>query len=246
MDSENRGAPDLSGLGAGDDRLRLAFTHASYAHEHADVDHNERLEFLGDAVLALVVSEWLYQRFPHQSEGELTARRAALVCESSLAGVARELGLGHHLRLGRGEAAGGGRERPSILAAALEAVVGAVFLDAGLDRCRELVQAWFAGPLEAGAGPDNPKARLQEVVQETPGLELEYRVVEETGPAHDPTFYVAAYIGGQLTGSGAGKSKKAAEKNAARASLEKLQGSRAERADHGHHSPEDGGVPGPW
>jgi len=226
---------ELSGLGAGGGLLDLALTHASYAHEQGLSQHNERLEFLGDAVLALTISDALYRRFPGEPEGELTARRATLVCEASLTRVAQRLGLGPQLRLGRGEAASGGRERPSILAAALEALLGAVWLDAGPARCRELVEEWFGGQLASLEGPDNPKAQLQELVQQNPGWELEYRLVEEKGPAHAPSFEVAVYVGGRLLGTGSGKSKKAAEKSAARAGLESLLQLRAEGAHQGHH-----------
>ena len=229
MSGEGR-PKELSGMGAGASLLDLALTHASYAHEHGLSEHNERLEFLGDAVLALIISDALYRRFPGEPEGELTARRAALVCASSLTRVAQRLGLGQKLRLGRGEATSGGRERPSILAAALEALLGAVWLDEGLARCQELVEDWFGGQLDSAEGPDNPKAQLQELVQQHPGWELEYRLVEEKGPPHAPTFAIAVYVGGRQLGSGSGKSKKAAEKSAARASLEALARSRAEGA----------------
>ncbi len=202
--------------------LQVAFTHTSYAHEHPGAEDNERLEFLGDAVLELVVSEALYRRYPGLSEGELTARRAAVVCEDSLAATARELGLGPRLRLGRGEAGSGGGERPSILASALEAVLGAVYLDCGLDRCRELVEDWFGRVLDGDDEPDNPKARLQELVQRRPGLSLEYRVLESTGPPHAPVFEVGVYVGGELVARGSGPSKRSAEKEAARAGLELL------------------------
>jgi ribonuclease-3 len=213
----------------------LALTHASYAHEHGLSQHNERLEFLGDAVLALVIGDALYRRFPGEPEGELTARRAALVCEASLSEVAQRLGLGPKLRLGRGEASSGGRERPSILAAALEALLGAAWLDRGLSHCQQLVEDWFGPQLDSLEGPDNPKAKLQELVQQHPGWELEYRLVEEKGPPHAPTFAVSVYVGGRQVGSGLGKSKKAAEKSAARASLEALGHLRAEGTHQGHH-----------
>ena len=201
-------------LGLPEDLLRMALTHSSYAHEHGGLPHNERLEFLGDAVLELVISDWLYRAFPGVSEGELTARRAALVCESSLAEVARSLELGPYFLLGKGEVMGGGRQRSSLLAAGLEAVLGAVYLHHGLDRCQELIQEWFSEHFWE-ARPENPKAQLQELVQEEPGGSLEYRVLAEQGPSHEPKFQVGVFIDGELVAQAWGRSKKTAEKEAA-------------------------------
>ncbi len=209
-------------LGLPDTLLRVALTHSSYAHEHGALPHNERLEFLGDAVLQLVVSEWLYLNFPEASEGELTARRAALVCEDTLAVVARTLDLGSHLLLGRGEVRGGGRERPSLLAATVEAVLGAVYLDRGLGCCQDVIRSWFAEHLRAGY-PQNPKAELQELVQGGPAGRLEYRVLAEKGPPHQPWFLVGVFIGGKLVAEAWGGSKKAAERRAAVQALTELQ-----------------------
>ncbi len=209
-------------LGLPDDLLRLALTHSSYAHEHGALPHNERLEFLGDAVLDLIISEWLYEEFPDDSEGELTARRAALVCEDTLAAVAQSRDLGSRLLLGRGEVRGGGRHRPSLLAASLEAVIGAVYLHGGLDRSQELIRGWFAHYMQKER-PENPKAQLQEWVQGEPNGHLEYRVLRQEGPSHEPCFQVGVFVAGQLVAQAWGKSKKAAEKQAAVEALQKVR-----------------------
>ncbi len=199
--------------------LEIALTHRSYAYENGGLPTNERLEFLGDAVLGVVVTETLYGRYPDLSEGQLAKMRAAVVNAGALADVARTIGLGDHLRLGRGEDATGGRDKSSILADALEAVVGAVFWARGIDAARRLVHALF-DPLvdraaELGAGLDW-KTSLQEVAAAAGRGVPEYRV-SETGPDHAKQFSADAVVGGQVLGQGTGRSKKIAEQQAAAA-----------------------------
>jgi len=206
--------------------MRQAFTHASYANEHPEASEgdNERLEFLGDAVLALCVSEHLVRRYPGWPEGELTRVRAAVVCEPTLACRALSLGLGNRLRLGKGEASGGGKDKPSILSGAFEALVGAVYLEAGLERASRFVLEQLAPDIEAAVrGELHPdyKTRLQQLAQQA-GRSLEYRVVAESGPDHQPRFTVQVRLDGEEAGEGKGRSKKEAEQAAACAALQRL------------------------
>lgn len=202
--------------------FRLALTHGSYASDHQLPEQNERLEFLGDAVLELVSSDYLYHRFPRAPEGYLTRLRAALVCEAALADLAREQGVGEALRLGRGEEMTGGRNRPSILADAFEALLGALYLSDGLEAVRRLLHpAWDALLAE---DPDDllqgdSKTRLQEAARRL-NLEVEYQLLTATGPIHEREYEVAVTIGGNMAGKGIGKSKKAAEQAAAREALQ--------------------------
>jgi len=197
--------------------LRLALTHPS-ALEKKD---NQRLEFLGDAVLEYCVSELLYQKYPKFPEGELTARRAALVCEETLKTLAEGFELGEHLRMGHGEETTGGRGKPAILADAMEAVIAAVSLDGGMDAARELVGRMFADDeaLAALKGRDD-KGELQAYTQ-AQGLGLpEYTVIAEEGPPHDRRYTAGVKIAGKPAAEGTGGSKKAAEQAAARKALE--------------------------
>ncbi len=204
-----------------------ALTHPSYAHEHpgrAGRD-NQRLEFLGDAVLGLAVAHLLHEGFPERSEGDLTRFRAALVSEGCLARKARAAGIGPLLRLGCGEAATGGRDKPSVLAAAMEACLGAVYLTVGFEGVLALCAGLWGPDLEAlaaGPVPGDFKTRLQEWAQAR-GVPLEYRVLREEGPPHDRTFLVAVRVGGQTAGEGRGRSLKAAEQEAARVALERVE-----------------------
>ncbi len=205
--------------------LREALTHTSYVNEKpceltAD---NQRLEFLGDAVLDLLVAHELYSRYPAAREGELTAMRAALVRTDTLARVSQQLDLAGHLFLGRGEEASGGRERVANLCAALEALIGATFLDQGLDVTRELVCRLLAGPLAELAATKamrDPKSLLQERVQACLHRTPFYRTVSETGPDHAKQFVVEVMVGEQVLGQGRGPSKQAAEQAAAQAALQ--------------------------
>lgn len=207
------------------DLLDLALTHRSYAHEHGVIPHNERLEFLGDSVLGVVVTETLYRRFPDQPEGQLAKFRAAVVNARALAEVARTIGLGDYLLLGRGEQSSGGREKSSILADAVEAVIGAAFVSGGHDLADGLVHR-LVDPLidqaaTLGAGLDW-KTSLQEGAT-TASLGLpEYRT-EEEGPDHAKRFTAYALVGGQVLGRGEGRSKKVAEQQAAEQAYQELR-----------------------
>lgn len=205
--------------------LEHALTHSSYANEHRSegVTSNERLEFLGDSVLGMVVAEHLFHAHPNMPEGELTRTRAALVCETSLYEVACSLGLGRCLRLGKGEAAGGGRERPSILADATEATLAAVYLDGGIDAARPIIQKYILDKEREKAVDRDYKTALQELVQRRPGQSIAYKLVWETGPDHCRVFFMDVSVGGEVVGQGQGHTKKEAEQSAAKAALEKLQ-----------------------
>jgi ribonuclease-3 len=200
-----------------------AFTHTSYAHERKSqrVSDNERLEYLGDAVLELLVSEFLYYRFPKMSEGELTRTRARMVCEPSLASFASKLQFGQFVRLGKGEELTGGRERPSLLADLFEAFIGALYLDQGLEMVRkflnqlvfpEINDDWLEQMTDA-------KSQLQELVQQAKKGTLEYRIVDIQGPAHDRYFSAEVYLDNKKLGRGSGRSKKEAEQQAATTAL---------------------------
>ncbi len=193
--------------------FQQAFTHTSFTHEkkatgvHPD---NERLEFLGDAVLELAVSEYLFQRYPKMSEGDLTRTRARVVCEASLASFAKELGFGEHVRLGKGEEMTGGRSRPSLLADVFEAFIGALFLDSGLEQVKKFLERvvfpkvnsdWLKNMLDA-------KSQLQEVVQQGRLGTLEYRIVETKGPAHDRHFVVEVCLDQKPIGKGTAVQKR--------------------------------------
>ena len=204
--------------------LEHALTHSSYANEHrgTGITSNERLEFLGDSVLGLIVAEYLYQTHPDMPEGELTRTRAALVCEDSLHEVALALNLGSYLRLGNGEAAGGGRTRPSILADATEAMLAAVYLDGGFGAAWGIVQNFILNQEREKAVDRDYKTGLQECVQRTPGKNVTYRLVEEIGPDHNRIFVMEAAVDGKVVGQGRGRTKKEAEQLAAKTALEHM------------------------
>jgi ribonuclease III len=195
-----------------------ALTHRSYAFERDLGETNERLEFLGDAVLGLVVTDLSYRRFPDLPEGELAKLRAATVNMLTLADVARDLGLGQEILLGKGEVLSGGRDKTSILADAMEAVLGAVYLDRGLDAARQLIERLFWPRMVAyvrGEGDRDYKTGLQELAAQELGTVPQYRVAEK-GPDHAKDFTATVFLGGRSYGSGAGRSKKEAEQRAAR------------------------------
>lgn len=208
--------------------LDLALTHSSYAYERKkDGLHNERLEFLGDAVLDLVVGEYLYVSHPFFSEGELTKARATIVCEDTLASSARRLYIGSYLLMGKGEELSGGRLRSSILADAFEAVIGAVYLDAGFPAAKDFVLQHLRQDLlqvADGLQRKDHKTQLQEVLQRKGPARILYRVTDEQGPDHDKFFAVEVECDGNVLGNGTGKSKKEAEQDAARQALEGLGG----------------------
>jgi ribonuclease-3 len=207
--------------------LRLALTHPSVAHESGMATaHNQRLEFLGDAVLGLVLTQKLYEQFPEFDEGPLTKARAKLVNRKSLAERARALDLGTRLILSRGEDMSGGRARSSALADAYEALLGAIFLDGGFDAAREFILHEFAGAFgELAALPliENPKGELQELLQARSPQAPEYQTLQISGADHDPLFECAVHHAGVELARGRGKSKKAAESDAALAALNQLK-----------------------
>jgi ribonuclease-3 len=206
--------------------LQNALAHSSYANErwHDSLKSNERLEFLGDSVLGMVVAEHLYRNFPDRPEGELTRMRADMVCETSLAAIAEQVGLGQHLLLGHGEEAGGGRSRASILADAVESVIAASFLDGGMDAARGFIQRFVLSrvPVQQLTNKDY-KTALQELVQQKKNQTITYCLVGESGPDHDKTFLVEVSLNGQVAGRGCGTSKKRAEQDAARDALSKIK-----------------------
>lgn len=207
--------------------LDHALTHSSYANEHhlGSISSNERLEFLGDSVLGMIVADHLYRTFPDLPEGDLTRIRANLVCEGSLVLVAKEWDLGRYLKLGKGENACGGRSRPSILADAVEAVLAAVFLDGGLAHDRDIIQRFLLDRMEqVNRASRDHKTYLQELVQRKSGQVLSYELIGESGPDHNKTFQMQVLLNGQPIGQGTGHSKKEAEQAAANAAIERLEG----------------------
>ena len=207
--------------------LENALQHSSYANEHrgGGMRSNERLEFLGDAVLGVVTADYLFRKHPDLPEGDLTRLRAALVCEDSLHEVAQSLELGRHLKLGRGEEQGGGRRRPSILADATESVFAAVYLDGGMEAASELIHRVLLDKGREEAVEERRrdfKTELQELVQRKSGSTLGYRLVGSTGPDHAKVFEAAVLLNGEVFSTGTGHSKKEAEQAAAGAALEKL------------------------
>jgi len=205
--------------------LQNALTHSSYANErwHNSLLSNERLEFLGDSVLGMLVAEYLYSTFPQRPEGELTRMRADMVCERTLAAVANRIGLGEHLLLGHGEDRLGGRNRDSILADAVESVIAACFLDGGMEAAKKFVQQFILVevPVSKLHNADY-KTALQELVQQKKNQTISYVLVGESGPDHDKKFDVEVKLNGTVVGTGYGSSKKRAEQMAARAAIEKL------------------------
>ncbi|HSX00617.1 MAG TPA: ribonuclease III [Candidatus Saccharimonas sp.] len=203
--------------------LERAFIHRSYLNEHPKLglEHNERLEFLGDAVLELVVTDFLYRNYPNP-EGDLTNWRSALVKTESLAAVAEKLAIAEFFKLSRCEAKGNARSRALISANAVEAIIGALYLDQGYDQAKtfitEHIVSRLADILEAGSWQD-PKSRFQELAQDQFGLTPNYRVLEEAGPDHDKVFTVGVYVGDKLYGKGSGSSKQAGQQVAAEAAL---------------------------
>ena len=214
--------------------LEAALTHPSVSHEHPEsAQHNQRLEFLGDAVLGLVLTRELYEKFPDLEEGPLTKARAQLVNQRALSEQAQRLNLGDYLVMSRGELANGGRERPSTLADAFEAVIGAVFMDGGYVPACEFVLRCYRdgfGDFKLVPACDNPKGELQELIQSSSGEPPHYEVTASTGPDHDRNFECAVFHEGRELGRGSGKSKRMAESAAAMAALTTLRENRAQPA----------------
>ncbi len=206
------------------DLLRQALTHSSYANERKinKVKDYERIEFLGDAVLEMISSEYLYNSRSEMSEGQLTRTRAAMVCEPSLAACARDLSLDRYILLGKGEEMTGGRSRDSIISDVMEALIGAVYLDGGFERAREFIHRFVLSDLEDKALFYDAKSILQEEMQKDGG-DIRYVLVGESGPEHDKSFFVEVYQGDVLLGSGSGHNKKAAQQKAAYEALLRLK-----------------------
>lgn len=203
--------------------LEQALSHSSYANERKTLGgSNERLEFLGDSVLSIVVSDYLYKHFTQVAEGELTKLRASLVCEKSLHVFAKQIHLGDFLRLGKGEENTGGRERPSILADAFEAVIAAIYLDGGMEPAAKHILRFMPEDIEHGRKPvfSDFKTVLQEIVQKNPEEKVEYVLIGEEGPDHNKRFVVEVRLNSQVIGKGKGRSKKEAEQLAAKEALE--------------------------
>lgn len=207
--------------------LQQALTHTSYANENKSRKslHNERLEFLGDAVLEIIVSEYLYFNYPKLSEGELTKFRAKIVCEPTLAFMAQKIDLGKYLYLGKGERISGGHERPSILSDAFEAVIGAVYLAGGLRQAKSVVRRILLENLSEYGVKDlftDYKTQLQELIQSKSNSPLSYKIMREEGPAHNKTFVATVSHNNRVLGTGTGKNKKEAQQNAAKDALKSL------------------------
>lgn len=209
--------------------FKTAFTHRSYLNEHPEYknESNERLEFLGDSVLQLLSSEFLYNKYPKSPEGDLTNFRSSVVCTPSIGAEAKRLGYGEMLLLSNGEEATGGREREYILANTFEAVLGALFFDQGLDVCREFIERelmYKISNVVENQEYKDAKSLFQEAAQEKLGVTPSYKIMDSWGPDHEKTFKVGVYLGEDLWGEGEGKSKQKAEQDAAEKALEKIHG----------------------
>lgn len=205
--------------------LRQAMTHSSFANEHRlnKLVNNERLEFLGDAVLEITVSEYLYNNFPNMPEGEMTRNRASIVCEPTLAFCSRDIELGNFLLMGKGEELTGGRKRDSIVSDAMEALIGAIYLDGGFTNAKEFINRFILNDIQNKKLFYDSKTILQEMVQAVTKEVLGYQLVSEEGPDHDKTFSVEAVIGDKVIGKGKGRTKKAAEQEAAYCAILKMR-----------------------
>ncbi|HLR01836.1 MAG TPA: ribonuclease III [Virgibacillus sp.] len=204
--------------------LKTAFTHSSYVNEHQKnhISDNERLEFLGDAVLELGISQYLYRQNGHMAEGDLTKLRAAVVCEDSLFNFARDLRFGEYIFLGRGEEQTGGRNRPALLADVFEAFLGALYLDLGFDEVMAFLNRYVIPKIASGVFSHamDYKSQLQELMQQYRNQPIVYEIVEERGPSHDKEFVSEVHIQGEMAGSGVGRTKKEAEQRAAKSALD--------------------------
>ncbi|MCI7676689.1 ribonuclease III [Streptococcus orisratti] len=207
--------------------LDTAFTHTSYANEHRllNISHNERLEFLGDAVLQLLISQYLFKKYPQKPEGDLSKMRSVIVREESLAGFSRQCGFDDYIRLGKGEEKSGGRDRDTILGDLFEAFLGALLLDKGVDAVEKFLNQVMIPKVEEGnfERVKDYKTTLQEFLQVEGDVSIEYRVISETGPAHAKMFEMAVYVNGREISTGIGKSKKLAEQTAAQSALQVFQ-----------------------
>ena len=202
--------------------ITTALTHSSYANEIKGIRYNERLEFLGDSVLSIVVSDYIYLNCPELPEGKLTKLRASLVCEKSLYAYAKQIELGKFIRLSKGERRTGGDDRPSILSDAFEAVIAAIYLDGGIKPARDFILRFVIPDIKSSKPKKfkDYKTALQEIIQKNPEERLTYVLVKETGPDHDKHFVVEVHLNSNVIGKGGGRSKKEAEQQAARQALE--------------------------
>ncbi len=205
------------------DLLKTALTHSSYANENKMPNNNERLEFLGDSVLGFVTAEYLFSEFKGRPEGELTKLRAAVVCEKSLFKFAEKISLGEHIYMGRGEEHSGGRNRPSIVSDAFEAVIAAMYLDGGIDVVRPYILGFIKDAVKREASFKDNKSLLQEEIQKIKGNTIAYEEVGESGPDHEKVFSFVVKLNGEIIGEGEGKSKKEAEQAAAGDALLKIK-----------------------
>ena len=206
--------------------LMEAMTHSSYANEHKEMKgiYNERIEFLGDAVLELTISDWLFRQFPHFQEGQLTKLRAQIVCEDSLSLIAKECSLNEYLLLGKGETLSGGREKPAILCDVFEAFIGALYLDKGVNEVQRFLNLVIIPKIKNGRYEliTDFKTELQEYLQQNGPVHIRYELVKEEGPSHDKTFTVQLIVDGKKYKTASGKTKKAAEQMAAKLTMEEL------------------------
>lgn len=208
------------------EKLKLALTHSSYANENmlAKLESNERLEFLGDAVLELVSSQFLFTLYPDKPEGDLTKIRASIVCEPTLALCGKEISLGKYLFLGKGEERTGGRERNSVVSDTMEALIGAIYLDGGFEPAEAFIKRFILNDIETKELFYDSKTSFQEIIQrDHPGQEIHYELVEEKGPDHNKIFVVQLFVGEQMFGQGEGRTKKRAEQEAACQALLKIK-----------------------
>ncbi|MBO5857860.1 MAG: ribonuclease III [Clostridia bacterium] len=202
--------------------LELALTHSSFANENKLKKNNERFEFLGDSVLGFVTAEYLFNEFKNRPEGEMTKLRAAVVCEKSLFKFAEQIDLGKYILLGRGEDSTGGRNRPSVVSDAFEAVIAAIYIDGGMEAVKPYILRFIKDAVKRETSFKDNKSLLQEEIQKVKGNTLAYEEVGEEGPDHDKTFVFRVKLNGEVIGEGKGKSKKEAEQNAAGNALDKL------------------------
>ena len=206
--------------------LMEAMTHSSYANEHKEMKgiYNERIEFLGDAVLELTISDWLFRQFPHFQEGQLTKLRAQIVCEDSLSLLAKECSLNEYLLLGKGETLSGGREKPAILCDVFEAFIGALYLDKGMNEVQRFLDQVIVPKIKNGRYEliTDFKTELQEYLQQNGTVHIRYELIKEEGPSHDKVFTVQVTVDGKKYKTASGKTKKAAEQMAAKLTMEEL------------------------
>lgn len=208
------------------DLLKTALSHSSYANEHKGLEYNERLEFLGDSILGFVTAEYLYKNYPQLPEGNLTKIRANVVCETMLAKKGKELEINKQLYLGKGEERTGGRERASIIADAMESIIGAIYLDGGIEPAREFILNMLIPEIQNTVSTVkilDAKTSLQEILQKDSTAPIEYTIINESGPAHNKMFDAEVSHCGKVLGKGSGRSKKEAEQNAAMAAIEQLK-----------------------